>query len=103
AGVKVMQTICTDLAEFEEVLGIANKYEGVYCSVGVHPNDSGNTKIAKAEELIERTSHAKVIGIGETGLDYHYENSSRDTQKASFIEHIQAARETKLPLIVHTR
>ncbi len=103
AGVRVMQTICTDMAEFEEVRGIAERYEGVYCSVGVHPNDSGEQKIASAEELIERTSHPKVIGIGETGLDYHYEKSDRETQKKSLLEHIKASRETGLPLIVHTR
>jgi TatD DNase family protein len=103
AGVKVMQTICTDLGEFEEVRGIAERYEGVYCSVGVHPNDSGEQKIASSEELIERTSSPKVIGIGETGLDYHYERSDRETQKKSFLEHIKASRKTGLPLIVHSR
>lgn len=103
AGVKVMQTICTEMAEFDEVLGITEKYENIYCSVGVHPNDSGKTKISTAEELIEKTSHPKVIGIGETGLDYHYERSDRASQKASFIQHIEAARKTGLPLIVHTR
>ncbi len=102
-GVQVMQTICTDLAEFEEVRGIAEKYEGVYCSVGVHPNEAGNMAVAKAEELIVRTAHAKVIGIGETGLDYHYENSPREIQKASFRAHIEAAQETGLPVIVHSR
>jgi len=103
AGVGVMQTICTDMAEFDEVRGIAERYEGIYCSVGVHPNESGATEITTAEELIARTSHPKVIGIGETGLDYHYERSGRDSQKQSFIEHIKAARATGLPLIVHTR
>jgi TatD DNase family protein len=103
AGVKVMQTICTEMAEFDEVHGIAQKYEGVYCSVGVHPNDSGHAEIAKAEELIAKTSLPKVIGIGETGLDYHYEKTDRELQKKSFLEHIQAARVSGLPLIVHSR
>ena len=103
AGVGVMQTICTDMAEFDEVRGIAERYEGIYCSVGVHPNESGATKIVSAEELIAKTSHSKVIGIGETGLDYHYEKSNRELQKKSFLEHIKAARVTGLPLIVHTR
>ena len=103
SGVKVMQTICTDMAEFDEVRAIAERYEGIYCSVGVHPNDSGNATIASAAELVEKTRYDKVIGIGETGLDYHYENSARELQKQSFIEHIAAARETGLPVIVHTR
>lgn len=103
AGVSVMQTICTEMAEFDEVHGIAQRYEGIYCSVGVHPNDSGTQEIASAEELIAKTSSPKVIGIGETGLDYHYEKSDREVQKKSFIEHIKAGRSTGLPLIVHTR
>jgi TatD DNase family protein len=103
AGVGIMQTICTEMSEFDEVHGIAQCYEGIYCSVGVHPNDSGTQEIAKAEELIAKTSSAKVIGIGETGLDYHYETSDRAIQKVSFLEHIKAARVTGLPLIVHTR
>jgi TatD DNase family protein len=102
-GVKVMQTICTELAEFEEVLAIANRYDGVYCSVGVHPNDSSNAEIASVQDLVSRTSHAKVIGIGETGLDYHYENSPRELQIESFRNHIIAARETGLPVIIHSR
>jgi TatD DNase family protein len=103
AGVGVMQTICTEMAEFDEVHGIAQRYDGIYCSVGVHPNDSGDAEIAKSEELIARTSSEKVIGIGETGLDYHYERSNREIQKASFIEHIKAGRATGLPVIIHTR
>lgn len=103
AGVGFMQTICTDMAEFKEVRGIAEKYDGVYCSVGVHPNDSGTTPVPSVAELVECTKHPKVIGIGETGLDYHYETSARDTQQESFCIHIQAAQETGLPLIVHSR
>lgn len=103
AGVGVMQTICTEMAEFEAVYAIAEKYDGIYCSVGVHPNDSGKQEIVTAQELIERTSRKKVIGIGETGLDYHYEYSDREYQKRSFLEHIKAAQATGLPLIVHTR
>jgi TatD DNase family protein len=103
AGVGVMQTICTEMAEFDEVHAIAQKYDGVYCSVGVHPNDSGEEKMVTAEELIAKTSHAKVIGIGETGLDYYYERANRELQKRNFIEHIRAGRETGLPVIVHTR
>jgi len=103
AGVGVMQTICTEMSEFDEVHGIAERYEGIYCSVGVHPNDSGEQKIVTAEELIAKTLSAKVIGIGETGLDYHYERTDRVLQKQSFQAHIEAARATGLPIIVHTR
>lgn len=103
AGVGVMQTICTELAEFEEVKGIAERYENIFCSVGVHPNESGNTEVASVEDIVTRTRHQKVIGIGETGLDYYYESADRGTQQQSFRHHIQAARETGLPLIVHTR
>lgn len=103
AGVGVMQTICTEMEEFEEVAAIASRFEGVYCSVGVHPNDSGKTKLVELDALIAAASHPKVIGIGETGLDYYYENSDRATQQESFKRHIAAAQETGLPVIVHTR
>ena len=103
AGVGVMQTICTDMAEFDEVYEITGRYNDIYCSVGVHPNESGDTEIVSANEIIKKASKPKVIGIGETGLDYHYERSNRDLQKQSFLEHIAAARQTQLPIIIHTR
>ncbi len=103
AGVGVMQTICTEMAEFEEVYAIAERFEGVYSSLGVHPNDSGKTDIVSHEELVRLSARPKVIGLGETGLDYHYETSDRASQKASFIEHMRAGRITQLPLIIHTR
>lgn len=103
SGVGVMQTICTEVEEFDEVLGIAEKHEGIYCSVGVHPNESGEKKPADLQYLLSKTSHPKVIGIGETGLDYHYERSDRAIQQESFRIHIDAARQSGLPLIVHTR
>jgi TatD DNase family protein len=102
AGVGVMQTICTDMAEFDEIYAITERYEGIYCSVGVHPNDSGQQEV-DASVLIAKTHAPNVIGIGETGLDYHYEASDRTTQKQSFIQHIAAARDTGLPIIIHTR
>lgn len=102
-GVGIMQTICTELEEFEEVRNIAEKYEGVYCSVGVHPNDAGKAKVPTVEDLVSRAQHPKVIGIGETGLDYYYEHTNRIMQKESFLVHIEAARITGLPLIVHSR
>ncbi len=102
-GVGLMQTICTEMAEFEEVRGIAERYEHIYCSVGVHPHESGKTELVPVDEIVARTRHEKVIGIGETGLDYYYEHSDRASQQQSFRHHIAAARQTGLPLIVHTR
>lgn len=102
-GVVAMQTICTEMSEFEEVAGIASRYDGVFCSVGVHPNDSAKAEIPDLSALLAKTSHPKCIGIGETGLDYHYENSPRAAQQESFRVHIQAAQASGLPLIVHTR
>jgi TatD DNase family protein len=103
AGVRVMQTICTEVEEFEEVSGIAAQHEGIYCSVGVHPNESEQKSKAELDFLLSNAAHPKVIGIGETGLDYHYAYSSRPVQQESFRVHIEAARKTKLPIIVHTR
>lgn len=103
AGVGIMQTICTEVAEFEEVYAIAEANEGVFASVGVHPNDSGKGEIVDAQWLIKQCSRKKVIGIGETGLDYHYETTDREHQKKSFYQHIIASRETNVPLIIHTR
>lgn len=103
AGVGIMQTICTEMDEFEEVYAISERNEGVFCSIGVHPNDSGKQNIVSAQEIIEKAARGKVIGIGETGLDYHYEYTDRGLQKQSFLEHIKAAQVTGLPLIVHTR
>jgi TatD DNase family protein len=103
AGVGIMQTICTETSEFEEVYAIAEANEGVYASVGVHPNDSGKEEIVDSKWLIEQCSRKKVIGIGETGLDYHYEHTDRNHQKRSFYQHIIASRETGVPLIIHTR
>lgn len=103
AGVQVMQTICTEMEEFEEVLAIANRYDGVYCSVGVHPNESADKSKAELSQLLACSAHAKVIGIGETGLDYHYSYNSRGAQQESFLVHIEASRASGLPLIVHTR
>lgn len=103
AGVGCMQTICTEMEEFDEVYSIAERYDDVYCSVGVHPNDSGKTALVDVEVLVEKARLGKVIGIGETGLDYHYETSDRATQQESFRRHIKASQITGLPIIVHSR
>ncbi len=103
AGVTTLQTICTRLSKFPQVLAIAQRYDDVYCSVGIHPHSVAEEAPAEAADLIALSDHAKVIGIGETGLDYHYERSPRDVQQRSFRAHIAAGRETGLPLIVHSR
>lgn len=102
-GVGHMQTICTRLKEFPDILSIANKYQNIWCSVGVHPNNVEEEPDTKSDDIISLTKDNKVIGIGETGLDYYYENSPRNLQQKIFIEHIKAAQVTGLPVIVHTR
>jgi TatD DNase family protein len=98
-----MVTICTKLSEFAQVEAIAARYDDVYCSVGVHPHEAAKEGQKDAKRLIELAGGEKVVGIGETGLDYFYEYSPREGQRESFISHIAAARETGLPLIVHAR
>ncbi len=102
-GVGKMVSICTKMAEFEEIAAIADKYENIFCTVGVHPHDAMKHTSVTAAELIEKTKHPKCVGIGETGLDFYYEHSPREEQKQCFLEHIVAARETGLPLVIHTR
>jgi TatD DNase family protein len=103
ADVGTMVTICTKITEFDIVLGIAERFDNVWCTVGIHPHEAATEPEVLTERLVELAAHPKVIGIGETGLDYFYEHSSRESQKCSFRMHIAAARETGLPLIVHTR
>jgi TatD DNase family protein len=103
AGVAAMLTIGTRLDQFERVRAIAERHENVWCSVGVHPHEAKEEGQHTPDRLVEAARHAKVIGIGETGLDFYYEHSPRAEQATSFRAHIAAARETGLPLIVHTR
>ena len=103
AGVGGLLTICTRLTEFDRVRAIAERFEDVWCSVGIHPHEAANEPAADAARLVEFTRHPKVIGIGEAGLDYFYEHSPRERQRAVFREHIAAARLSGLPLIVHSR
>ena len=102
AGVGTLLTIATKLGEIDTVRAIAEDDPDIWCSVGVHPHEAATDKIDKAG-LVALTQHPKVIGIGETGLDFHYDHSPRAEQAASFRSHAAAARETGLPLIVHTR
>lgn len=102
ANITTLQTICTSLNEFPMVLKIAESYERVFCSVGVHPlNLEG--ELCTCDQLVNYSKHEKVIGIGETGLDYYYSKDTVKKQQASFISHIHAAQITGLPLIIHAR
>ncbi|MCW5750837.1 MAG: TatD family hydrolase [Alphaproteobacteria bacterium] len=103
AGIGSLVTICTKVSEFGRVRAIAERYENVWCSVGIHPHEAGTEPALDAERLVALARHAKVVGIGETGLDYYYEHSPREAQARSFRAHLHAARETGLPAIVHTR
>jgi TatD DNase family protein len=103
AGVGTMVTICTRVTRFAEIRAIAEGDDNIWCSVGIHPHQAEEEPVVTVEDLVERAQHAKVVGIGETGLDYYYDNSPRELQQSSFRTHIAAARETGLPLIVHTR
>jgi TatD DNase family protein len=91
------------MADFERVREIAERFENVWCSVGVHPHEAEKELLGDPTLLIEAARHPKVVGIGETGLDFYYEHSPRAQQAANFRIHIDAARTTGLPVIVHTR
>ena len=103
AGVGVCVSISTKLETFPRVREMAARFDDVWCSVGVHPHEAAVEPLSDAAPLIELADDPKVVGIGETGLDYFYEHSPRAAQGANFRAHIEAARRTKLPLIVHTR
>ena len=102
-GVGAMVTICTRLSRFEAVRGVAERFDNIWCSVGVHPHEAEAEGQKTADKLVALADHPKVVGIGETGLDYYYEHSPREAQRESFHTHIAAARQTGLPLIVHSR
>ena len=103
AGVKRMITICCQLADFPAVSAIAEAHDDIYCTIGAHPHHAKDRPDIPVDELVEIAQHPKVVGIGETGLDFHYGYSPREDQFRSLITHIEAARRTDLPLILHTR
>ncbi len=103
AGVKVCVSISTTLAKFPKVRAIAERFDNVWCSVGIHPHEAEKEPISGPAQLVAFAQHPKVVAIGETGLDYYYEHSPREEQRVSFRSHIAASRETGLPLVVHTR
>jgi len=103
AGVGAVLTIGTHLSRFAGVRAVAERFDRVWCSVGVHPHEADAEGVGEPATLVRLAEHAKVVGLGETGLDYHYEHSSREAQQASFRAHLDAAAGTGLPLIVHSR
>ncbi len=103
AGVAQLVTICTKLSEAGRVIAIAERYDGVHCSVGVHPHEAGPEGQDGPKRLVALAAHPKVVGIGETGIDYYYEHSPREAQRRSFRAHLEAARQSGLPVIVHSR
>ena len=102
-GIGRMVTISTRVSKHAQVLAIAEKFPDVFCSVGTHPHNAHEELNIDAKALIAIAQHPKVVAIGEAGLDYHYDKSPRDAQAQGFRQHIAAARETGLPLVIHAR
>jgi TatD DNase family protein len=102
-GVGLMLNIATRENEWDAVLDTAVREADVWATVGIHPHEADEHPHVDTAKLVERAAHPRVVGIGETGLDYYYDHSDRERQQKSFRSHIAACRETGLPLIVHTR
>jgi TatD DNase family protein len=96
-------TISTRIKRQPELLAIAERFPDVFCSVGTHPHQADEERGIDAGEIVALTKNPKVVAIGEAGLDYHYDNSSREAQAEGFRQHIAAARKTGLPLVIHSR
>ena len=103
AGVGAFLNISTRRREWDEVIGVAEREPDVWASVGIHPHEADQHADLGAETLLEAAAHPRVVAIGETGLDYYYDKSDRQVQQDLFRVHVGVARETGLPLIVHTR
>jgi TatD DNase family protein len=103
AGIGRMVTISTRVKRHDQILGIARRYDDVFCSVGTHPHNAKDELDITTSDLVARSRDPNVVAIGEAGLDYHYDKSPRDAQEQGFRAHIAAARETGLPLVIHSR
>ena len=103
AGVRSMVTICTKLREEQKVRAIAEAHEGVFYAAGTHPMSAAEEPLARVDDLVALARHPKFVGIGESGLDYHYTGESKAVQQESLRVHVEAARRTGLPLIIHAR
>jgi TatD DNase family protein len=103
-GVKQMVTISTRVRKLDGLLAITQKYPSVFCSVGTHPNNADEELDIQTEDLVRlANANDKVVAIGEAGLDYFYDTQKPEDQKTGFVRHIAAARETQLPLVIHSR
>lgn len=103
AGVRLMIEISDRLTTFEQTHGLATANDDIWCTVGVHPHEAKDAADLTAATLIDLANRPKVVGIGECGLDFHYDLSPREVQAAVFRQHVKAARHTGLPLVIHTR
>lgn len=104
AGVGHFLTICTHITKFEQVRAVAEKFDDMHCTVGIHPHEAGNEPEVDTARLIDIATHdAKVVAFGETGLDFFYDHSPREIQARQFRTHIRASREIGLPVVIHTR
>tara|TARA_Y100000590_G_scaffold458797_1_gene614333 strand:- start:1824 stop:2597 length:774 start_codon:yes stop_codon:yes gene_type:complete len=102
--IKYLLTICTTLESFEKIKIIIKKYQNIYGTFGIHPHETSKYKNVNLNFILEeKKKFKKVIGIGETGLDFYYNHSDKKTQMESFINHIQAASELNIPIIIHSR
>ncbi|MEN2784923.1 TatD family hydrolase [Sphingomonas qilianensis] len=102
-GVTAMLNIATRESEWDDVLATAEREADVWATVGIHPHEADKHPHIDTAKLVQRAQHPRVVGIGESGLDYYYDHSDRERQQASFRAHLAACRETQLPIIVHTR
>jgi len=103
AGLKRMITISTRIKAFGSISTLAENYEEVFCTVGTHPHHAHEETEESADFLVALARHPKCVGIGETGLDYHYDKAPRDTAARVFRTHIAAARQSRLPIVIHAR
>lgn len=103
AGIGCLVTICTWVSKFPQVLEVAEKFESVYCSVGTHPHNAHEELDVTVDRLLDLSSHPKVVAIGEAGLDYYYRQDYAKEQAQGLRTHIAAARESGLPLVIHSR
>ena len=103
AGVDVLLDVATDLNSYPELISLIEKYPFIYGAFGIHPDSIDLNNMLTEKDLLQMVHHLKIIGVGETGLDYHYENIDRKYQQESFRTHIEVSRKANLPIIIHTR
>lgn len=103
AGINWMLTICTRMTKLEQIIHLTESFDNVFCTAGIHPNNVADEPEVSTEALIKASEHPKVVGFGETGFDFFYDTKYESLQERSFLAHIEAARKTRLPLVVHTR